>query len=174
MGYLLEIPEEIAILMSQIESLEMTSSRQKPKLGDVVKIDIGGGHSCYGRVLNSPLMAFYDIRSEDEISTDQVVLQPVLFKICVYHHAVKSGRWEIIGNKALEDELKEPAIFFREDILSGKLYKHYQDGREFLSNRNECMELERAAVWEPEHVEDRLRDHFDGVPNKWLESLKLK
>jgi len=40
--------------------------------------------------------------------------------------------------------------------------------------RKESQGLEAAAVWEPEHIEDRLRDHFDGKPNKWLESLRIK
>lgn len=38
----------------------------------------------------------------------------------------------------------------------------------------ECAVLERAAVWDPGHVEDRLRDHFAGQSNKWVESLRLK
>ena len=32
--------------------------------------------------------------------------------------------------------------------------------------------LFRLAVWEPAHVEDRLRDHYAGAPNKWVESLR--
>ena len=31
-----------------------------------------------------------------------------------------------------------------------------------------------AAVWDPQHVEDRLRDHFAGLPNKWVQSLALR
>jgi hypothetical protein len=40
--------------------------------------------------------------------------------------------------------------------------------------REDCVGLERAAVWEPEHIEDRLRDHFNGIKNIWEESLKIK
>jgi len=36
------------------------------------------------------------------------------------------------------------------------------------------MGLERAAVWGPSHVEDRLRDHYAGRKNKWVESLRIK
>ena len=43
---------------------------------------------------------------------------------------------------------------------------------ERLAIAEECVGLERAAVWEPEHVEDRLRDHFAGRSNRWVESLK--
>lgn len=37
-----------------------------------------------------------------------------------------------------------------------------------------CKELEREAVWNPEHVESRLDDYYFGRPNKWVESLKAK
>ncbi|WP_448115483.1 hypothetical protein [Mesorhizobium amorphae] len=33
--------------------------------------------------------------------------------------------------------------------------------------------LECAAVWDPEHVVDRLRDPADGRPNKWVERLAV-
>jgi hypothetical protein len=36
----------------------------------------------------------------------------------------------------------------------------------------ECTSLERAAVWDTEHIEDRLEDYFNGRENKWVESLK--
>jgi hypothetical protein len=33
----------------------------------------------------------------------------------------------------------------------------------------ECRELEQYAVWHPEHIEDRLRDHFEDRPNVRLQ-----
>jgi hypothetical protein len=29
-------------------------------------------------------------------------------------------------------------------------------------------------VWAAEHVEDRLRDHYAGRPNQWVESLRIE
>lgn len=46
-------------------------------------------------------------------------------------------------------------------------------GGEEPASRQELEGLEVAAVWDPEHVEDRLRDHFSGRPNKWVESIRL-
>jgi hypothetical protein len=41
------------------------------------------------------------------------------------------------------------------------------------AKRKECVGLECCAVWDPEHVEDRLKDHFAGIPNKWVQSMAL-
>jgi hypothetical protein len=38
----------------------------------------------------------------------------------------------------------------------------------------ECVGLERAAVWDAEHVTARLRDHYSGRPNAYLESMQLR
>ena len=42
------------------------------------------------------------------------------------------------------------------------------------ATREECEGLETCAVWEAYHVESRLRDHYNGVPNDIVEALKIK
>jgi hypothetical protein len=44
---------------------------------------------------------------------------------------------------------------------------------EIPASLEECEYLEVAAVWDGHHVEDRLRDHFDGRPSEWVESMRL-
>lgn len=41
-----------------------------------------------------------------------------------------------------------------------------------LHRRGHARDRRGVLVWSPEHVEDRLRDHFAGRPNKWEESLR--
>jgi hypothetical protein len=150
----------------------MAKIRGRGKLGDVVKIDLGNGSFGYGRVLPEPLMAFYDLQSHDPVSAPEVVKSPILFSIWVMYHAIKSEKWEVIGNVPLEDQLKIKPRFFSQDILSKK-FSIYDNGKDIPATRDECIGLECAAAWDGEHVEDRLRDHFAGVPNIWLESVKL-
>lgn len=90
------------------------------------------------------------------------------------NHAVTGGRWKRVGHKSLSDaEARPPAKFIRDRLTPGR-YRIYEDGKMREATRKECEGLEAAAVWEPEHVEDRLRDHYAGRPNKWVESLRLK
>jgi hypothetical protein len=34
--------------------------------------------------------------------------------------------------------------------------------------------LERVAVWDPAHVEERIRDHYAGRPNAHLAYMKVR
>ena len=150
----------------------MAKVRGRGKVGDVVKIDLGNGKFGYGRVLPEPTMAFYDLQSDADVNAEIVVESPVLFIVGVMYRAIKSDRWEVVGNRPLEDSLKREPKFFMYDRL-GKKFSIYHAGKITPASRAECLGLENAAGWEAEHIEDRLRDHFAGVPNKWVESLKL-
>ena len=60
-----------------------------------------------------------------------------------------------------------------QDVIT-KEFSIYHQGNILPATYEEIKNLECAAVWEPEHVEDRLRDYFSGVPNVWVEDLKPK
>lgn len=147
------------------------SKKIKRKLGDIVRIKLEDGSISFGRVLEEPLMAFYDLKANNTIEVDDVLSKPILFKIWVMNSAIESGRWEVIGNSPLENQLTAPQRFFKQSPLNKK-FSIYFNGDETPASLEDCEVLERAAVWDPEHVEDRLRDYYDGVPNQWVESLK--
>jgi hypothetical protein len=148
---------------------------QKRVVGDIVRIDLGDGFHTYARVLAEALFAFYDGRVTDELAIDRIIALPILFQIPVMDHAVKRGRWVVIGNEPLGDTLLDPPLFFMQDILHKDRFSIYERGGKIRpATKEECVGLERAAVWEPTHVEDRLRDHYAQRKNKWVESLKIK
>jgi hypothetical protein len=146
---------------------------RKRAIGDIVKIPLGDGTHTYARVLPEASLAFYDSRETKELAVEDVIKNPILFFVAVMHHAIKKGRWPIVGHVALNDDLQVPPRFIQ-DALDKNRFEIYEDGKIIRATRHECVELERMAVWEPEHVEDRLRDHYAGRTNKWLESLKMR
>jgi hypothetical protein len=87
--------------------------------------------------------------------------------------AFVSARWPKVDYRALEPELATPTDYFMKDKQTGRfsIYRS-SDGSTRDSTYDECKGLEAAAVWEPEHVEDRLRDHFAGRPNRWVGQLQ--
>ena len=87
--------------------------------------------------------------------------------------AIKKGRWPILGHIPLEGQLTDPPRFIQ-DELNKKSFQIYKAGVIIPATREQCEGLERSAVWDPEQVEDRLRDHYAGRINKWVESLKIK
>jgi Immunity protein 26 len=145
----------------------------KRRAGDVVRIDLGDGTHSHAVVLREPLMAFFGSRSDREASVQEVGDGQILFAIWVMSHAVTSGRWPVVGQIELTDAWLARRWFCKQDPISKKL-SIYSEGEELPATFEECQPLERAAVWSPEHVEDRLRDHFAGRPNKRVESLRLR
>lgn len=149
-------------------------TRFKRKEGDIILIKLSDNTFGYGRVLNDPLFAFYDLNtSQPSLDIELIIKKDILFKVWVMKHAITSGRWEVIGNKSLESSLIQSQLFFKQDIFT-KEFTIYDSttGQEMDASYGECSSLERAAVWDTEHIEDRLEDYFNGRENKWVESLK--
>ena len=152
--------------------MKMTK-RARRRVGDVVSIDLGEGRFGFAVVLKEPLFGYYDYSSDAPAPPlSEIVASPIAFKVCTMRHHVVSGRWPVIGRIEISDEDAALPWFFKEDSLTNQLSKTRDGTEELPVTEEEAMQMERAAVWEPDHVVDRLRDHFAGVPNKWVESLK--
>lgn len=165
----------------------MAKKRGRRRVGDVVAVPLGcepaddrqtaepgdRGEFAFARVLPSPLMAFYDLKSWDIPEPDVILAAPILFKVCVREGAVTSGLWPVITNVELTEELTRPVEFFKQDAISGRLTIYCDStGEERPATLEECQELECAAVWDHTHVVDRLNDHFAGRKNTWVELLR--
>ena len=47
------------------------------------------------------------------------------------------------------------------------------DGKRTKVNPSQCIGIERFSVWEHDHVEQRLRDYYNGVVNKNEDVLRV-
>lgn len=149
------------------------SKIKEPGPGAIVVLPLSGGRKGYARLLKKPLMAFYAVQSDALLSIDEILKQPVAFKVWVMSSAITSGRWTVIGCVPLGPALEESPWFFKQDAIS-KALSIYRDGVESPATKEQCEGLECAAVWSAQHVESRLEDYFEGRSNKWLDALKLK
>jgi hypothetical protein len=145
---------------------------QKRRVGDIVKIPLGDTTHAYARVLPDASFAFYDSRGTEEMEIDRIVGLPVLFFAAVMKRAINSGRWKVVGHISRGDGLRAPPQFIQ-DPLDKNRFRIYEDGQMRPATRQECLGLECAAVWEPEHVEGRLRDHYAGRKNETFERLRM-
>lgn len=144
----------------------------KPREGHFFSIALKDGRYAFGRILKNPLCAFYARVSDRVLDVENIAHSPVAFKVMAMDSAFKQPNWRIIGFRALEPELRERVWFFKQDPISHTVCL-YSEGEERPASEEQCKNLERAAVWSAEHIEDRLIDYFNGVPNKWYESMKL-
>lgn len=137
-------------------------TRQRWTRGAILEITLPSGQIVEAQMLDSPEIAFFSPNGDST----------VLFRLWVMKSAYNSGRWRKIGKADISAQLHETVDRFRQDPITGKL-SIYRDGDDHPAKPEDCLDLERAAVWSPEHVESRLEDHLAGRPNKWVESLKV-
>lgn len=148
---------------------KMRSIRRR--CGDVFRVPLGGKYFAYGRVLEDPLFEFYSRFETKEATPSDMRILPVAFRIWVAPFAITTGRWPIIGHVSLRERPVPPQKFFIKDPITGKL-SIYSLPKPIPATPAQCRDLEAAAGWDPEHVEDRLRDLQAGRPNVWYESMK--
>jgi hypothetical protein len=145
----------------------------RPTHGSIVAIPLPDGTYGYGRVLREPLIAFYDLQSSEILPVDAVLPRSVAFTLWVMNHPITDGHWPVIGSAPQTSDLVDEPLFFKRDAITGAL-TIYRDssGEEVPATKEQCASLERAAVWEPDHVIERLQDHFAGRPNRWVNDLR--
>jgi hypothetical protein len=147
---------------------------KKAVVGDVIKIPLGDGTHSYGLILSGASYAFYDSRTSDDLAIEQITKLPLLFVIAVMSSATKEGRWSKVGRVKDNDSLTIPPKFIQDPLRKESFSLYENSGEIRKATKEECLGLERAAVWDPEHVEDRLRDHYAGRVNKWVELLRIR
>ena len=146
--------------------------RQRRVVGAVVKIPIEGRHHGYAWTLPEVDVAVFDFQTDADLPAVEVVRHPVAFRVAVNNSAFSSGRWPRVGKVTPPAVVLAPVPTFIQDPISGR-FSIYVFGAVRPATRAECVGLERAAVWAPDHIEDRLRDHLAGRANVWVESLTM-
>ncbi|WP_085739846.1 Imm26 family immunity protein [Rhizobium sp. CIAT894] len=143
-------------------------ARKALRRGELFEIDLGDGRYTAAMALKHPLVVFFDVISGGEIAPNTDM--PVAFKCWVMDSAFRGTGWRSIGVFEPNPDWENIA-FVKTDVISGAV-RAYRDGVEVPITISDAAQMEPAAVWSGNHVIDRLRDHFDARPNKWLESLK--
>lgn len=150
----------------------MTGTRQRWTPGAVVIVPLGDGEHTYAQMLVDPEYAFFEGRTREDLSAAEAASRPVLFRLWVTAAAHSTGRWRKIGKAPAAEELQSPVPRYTQDPLRPQDIRLTYDGFNGpLVTAADCEGLECAAVWAPEHVEDRLRAHHAGVACKWTLSM---
>lgn len=153
----------------------MAGKRQRWTRSSVVAVPLGDGTYAYAQMLDDPEYAFFDCRTADELPPAAVVARPVLFRLWVMRSAHTTGRWTKVGAAPIPEPLRHPIRRYNQDAIRPQDIRLTFDGCDGpLGSVADCEGLECAAVWDAEHVEDRLRSHYAGIPCEWMLSLRPK
>jgi len=144
---------------------------RKHAIGDLVGIQLDPKSHAYARVLGGAAYAFYDKQSTLDLTPAQVQALPIAFFAAVMDTA--KARWERIGIVQGLPELIPPPRFIQDPLRKTSFSLYWNDGTITPASEAECHNLERASVWFPDQMEERLRDHFAGRQNPCVEAMKL-
>jgi len=145
--------------------------RQKETIGAIVEINVYDEYYCYAQILALGNLAFFDYRTKEHLEDFSILSNcSILFILCVYNDIITQGHWLKVGKLPIREELQilpMKYIYHKFDKSQFELY-NTNTGEITPSTKEECRGLERCAVWDKHHIEDRLRDHYNGVPCIWL------
>ncbi len=153
----------------------MTLVRQRWVRGAVVSVPLDDRYHVYAQMLESPEYAFFDCRTLDKLTAREAAALPVLFRLWVTATGHSQGRWRKVGSAPVPPALQVPVRRYNQDILRPQNILLTLDGRTgSLVSPAECDGFECAAVWGAQSVEDRVRSHYAGVPDRRAVSLRPK
>jgi len=117
-------------------------------------IPLPDGTCAFGRLYKEYTLAVYKERSA---SIHDIPDTPEYdFFVTVYRDVITDGQWPVVGSVpfAREDDAWRPPTYMQ-DIFTGK-FSRYFHGEITPSTERQCAGLELTAVWDREHVIDRL------------------
>ena len=141
------------------------------KPGNVYSIPLEDGRYGYAQALESPEFAFFDVATEIELTAEEAITHPLMFRIWVHKSSLK--KWNKLGKAPINESLSKQVPRFKKDALNGKL-SIYINEQETPASLEEVQGLECAAVWEGSHILSRISDHLAGQENVWVASMQPK
>jgi len=127
---------------------------KKIRVGDVYAIPLPNKKYAFGRVFKDANIAIYKHIGDalDDLPMDE----DYQFIVGVYKDVLQSGKWLIVDYRPFDDdEYAWPPPMCVIDKISEKFSIYYK-GHLRASTKSECDGLEEAAVWEEEHIVDRI------------------
>ena len=152
------------------KNLENKPKRQKITIGSVLEIPIDGKYYVYAQILPHSECVFFNFKSKSPLVDYRVLNDtPILFVLGVYNYVITKGLWKKVGKLPIREELNTLPLAYMYDRFTNKFCLYNNNTGEITPSTKEAVRgLERAAVWGENHVVDRIRDYYNGVPCIWL------
>lgn len=140
--------------MKQEGSLAGMAGKGRKKIGDVYAIPLPNGKYAFGRTFRDSCIAIY--KNVGNTIKEIPETEEYQFTVGVYKDILQSGQWPVVESRPFKnDDESWPPPMCTVDNISGE-YSTYHKGEFKKSSKTECEGLEEAAVWEAEHIIDRI------------------
>lgn len=140
--------------------------------GAVYAIPLGDGTFSFAQVCSGKDMAFFDLKSDKCPVAEEIVKHRVIFRVLVTRDGPEVGKWTLVGQVPLSNNLAQRASYRHQPIGSTDVFV-YTAGISKLASPEEASGLEVLAIWFPTHIQQRLKDHFAGVENAIVRNLLM-
>jgi hypothetical protein len=128
---------------------------KRVKTGDVVAIPLDDGRFAFARVLKDAAIGVYEYTANSQ-DVPPPIDTPYAFVVGVYRDVLTSGQWPVVLRQPFpnEEDAWPPPNVVR-DVISGKVSIYYK-GVMRPASSEEAEGLEPAAVWDKEHILERI------------------
>jgi len=148
--------------------------KQQWQEGAIISIPVEEKRQCFGLLLEKPFVAFYLERFAMSIVPTGEVLKKVndTLVLGIYSDIILKGTWRIVGEATLLLRNISIPDFYIHDKTTDAYFIYSKDGKITPSTKERCEGLETAAIWDTNHVIDRLKSTFGGETDIWTNSIK--
>lgn len=158
----------------QRENSENSTKRQRRVVGSVMEIHVNNEYYVYAQSYPYEAEIIFDYRTTEPLKDLNVLLTTKeLFRVLVFTSVISKGHWKKVGKLPLRHDLLPPkdlCVYHPYDKVKYEIYNKITHKMR-PANKEECIGLEPFMAWGFKSIEDRIRDHYNGVPCIWLKEF---
>ena len=169
----LQRPKENVRASGRPRESRVDAERSKPrkrakirlKVGDLFEVPLGDGRFGFGHILRANFVGFYAVESRERMPIDEIIKQPVAFRIVCLTDMIENGTWPILGNVTPPAPMNATMRVWRTDALGKRFgYEWRADGatEEVAVNREFVRGIEKKKIWDSRTVPRRLNAFLRG------------
>ena len=155
-----------------VELVAKWDARMSKLVGHIFQVPVQEPYHTYAHFLADGSFAFYDnLTSEDTPDFAMLTAQRVLFRIHIMGlvFTQRARKWKDVGAWPIPEQLQQSGVFCSRSIKGRDpetqevLYDYYRSGESdepVIISKEESELLELSAVWNPLHISERLRQHY--------------
>ena len=142
--------------------------------GNVIEILLEDESISYGLVIREPLIAFSRLTYSTKVEISAELFTDIAFQTWCHNESIGKNGWSIVGYINLSEISLPAENFYRYDPISQEFFHYIDNTNDIPVQREDCIDMECAAVWDKNHIEQRLYALKTGKSCIWLESLKAE
>ena len=169
----------LELLDEYIDKRDMYCKRKEDKIDQLkLKLRMADSDTLRLVILNDIYREYYTYRYDSAmvyanrgLALSKIENNDYYIKLnLINKYVITKGIWIKVGKIPIREDLQVLPLRFVYDRISEKFFTYNPEtGETAPTTIDVAKKLERAAVWDDKQIEERIKNHYDGVPCKWLQ-----